>query len=179
MSFDVVSLFTNIPIGLALSVVEKRLDEVDVSDYTPLPLLSLLRLCLSSTTFCYNGTIYQQIFGTAMGSPVSVVVANVVMEHIEDLALRSSLVPTVFWKRYVDDVLSAVPANQVDEMLAHINSIDHNIHSLHLREKLNMLYHSWMLKSCVMLMALSLPRCTESPPTQINTSNSLYTTHGP
>ena len=101
-----------------------------MSDHTPLPkdkLLSLLRLCLSSTTFCYYGTVYQQIFGTAMGSPVSVVVANVVMEHIEDLALRSSPVPIVFWKRYVDGVLSVVPTNQVDEMIAHINSIDHNI----------------------------------------------------
>ena len=39
-----------------------------------------------------------------------------VMEHIEDLALSMSPVPTIFWKRYV-----------VDEMLAHINSIDHNI----------------------------------------------------
>ena len=98
-----------------------------MSDHTPLPkdeLLSLLRLCLSSATFCYNGTVYQLIFGTAMGSLVSVVVANVVME---DLALRSSPVPTVFWKRYVDDVFSAVPANQVNKMLAHINSIDHNI----------------------------------------------------
>ena len=36
VSFDVVSLFTNIPIDLALSVVEKRLDDVDVSDsHTP------------------------------------------------------------------------------------------------------------------------------------------------
>ena len=92
VSFDVVSLFTNVPIDLALSVVEKRLDDVDVSDRTPLPkeaLVSLLRLCLSSTTFYYNGTVYQQIFGTAMGSPVSVVVANIVMEHIEDLALST------------------------------------------------------------------------------------------
>ena len=53
-----------------------------------------------------------------MGSPVSVVVANIVMG--EDLT-------TIFWKRYVDDVFSAVPADQVDEMLAHINSISHNI----------------------------------------------------
>ena len=59
-----------------------------------------------------------------MGSQVLVVVANIVME---DLAPSMSLVPTVFWKRYVDDVLSVVPADQVDEMLAHINSIDHNI----------------------------------------------------
>ena len=108
MSFDVVSLFTNVPIDLALSVVEKRLDDVDVSDRTPLSkevLVSLLRLCLSSTTFYYNGTVYQQIFGTAIGSPVSVVVANIVMEHIEDLALSTSPVPTVFWKRYMDDIL--------------------------------------------------------------------------
>ena len=67
VSFDVVSLFTNIPIDLALSVVEKRLDEVDVSDCTPLSkevLVSLLRLCLSSTTFYYNGTVYQQIWNS-------------------------------------------------------------------------------------------------------------------
>ena len=96
MSFDVVSLFTNVPIDLALSVVEKRLDDVDVSDRTPLPkvaLVSLFRLCLSSTTFYYNETVYQQIFGTAMGSLVSVVVANIVMEHIEDLVLSMSPVP--------------------------------------------------------------------------------------
>ena len=127
VSFDVVSLFTNAPIDLALSVVEKRLD---VSDQTPPPkeaLVSLLRLCLSFTTFYYNGTVYQQIFGIAMGSLVSVVVANIIKEHIEDLALSMSPVPTVFWKRYVDDVLTVAPADQVDGMLAHINSINQNI----------------------------------------------------
>ena len=67
------------PHSLALSVVEKRLG---VSDCTPLPkevLVSLLRLCLLFTTFYYNGTVYQHIFGTAVGSLVSVVVANIVM----------------------------------------------------------------------------------------------------
>ena len=62
-----------------------------------------------------------------MGSLVSVVVADLVMEHIEDLALSTSPVPTIFWKRYVDDVLLGVPADHVDGMLAHINSINHNI----------------------------------------------------
>ena len=142
--FDVVSLFTNAPMELALSVVKKRLDEVDVSDHTPLlkeALVSLLRL---STTFYYNGTVYQQIFGTAMGS---VVVANIVMEYyIEDLALSTSPVLTVFWKRYVDDILLAVPADQVDEMLAHINSIDQSIQFTLERERKDMLYHFWTLR---------------------------------
>ena len=72
-----------------------------------------------------------------MGSPVSVVLANIVMEHIEDLALSTSPVPTVFWKRYmyVDDVLMAVPADQVDGMLAHINSINQNIQFTSEREQ--------------------------------------------
>ena len=90
-----------------------------MSDHTHLPkevLVSLLRLCLLSTTFYCNETVYQQIFGTAMGSPVSVIVANIVMEHIEDLALSTSSVHTIFWHRYVDDVLMAVPADQVDGM---------------------------------------------------------------
>ena len=58
VSFDVVSLFTNVPVELAISIVEKRLDEVDVSDHTPMTkemLVSLLRLCLLLTTFHING----------------------------------------------------------------------------------------------------------------------------
>ena len=148
VSFDVVSLFSNVPIDLALSVVEKRLDDVDVSDRTPLPkevLVSLLRLCFSSTTFYYNGTVYQQIFGTAMESSVSVVVTNIVMEHIEDLALSTSPVPTIFWKRYVDDVLTAVPADQVDGMLPTSTPSTKTSSSL-LRENKDMLYHFWMLQ---------------------------------
>ena len=73
--------------------------------------------------FHYNGTVYQQIFGAAMGSPVLVVVANMVMVHIKDLALSMSPIPTIFLKRYVDDGGTSWP----NEMLAHINSIDHNI----------------------------------------------------
>ena len=38
--------------------------------------LDLLNLCLTSTYFQYNGKHYKQLHGTAMGSPVSVVVAR-------------------------------------------------------------------------------------------------------
>ena len=42
--------------------------------------MDLLHLCLTSTYFQYNGKHYKQLHGTAMGSPVSVVVAEIVME---------------------------------------------------------------------------------------------------
>ena len=51
----------------------------------------------------------------ATGSPVSVVVVTIVMEYIKDEAYKS-LVP-------IDDILSAVPADQVSEMLVHTNSM--------------------------------------------------------
>ena len=49
----------------------------------------------------------------AMGSPVSVTVANLVMEDAEQRALSSYPSPAPFWRRYVDDTLTALPQDQV------------------------------------------------------------------
>ena len=46
-------------------------------------IMELLEFILSTTYFCFNGQIYRQKFGTAMGSPVSPLVANMFMEHLE------------------------------------------------------------------------------------------------
>ena len=49
--------------------------------------MDLLNLCLTSTYFQYNGKHYKQLHGKAMGSPVSVVVGEIVKQNIEDQAL--------------------------------------------------------------------------------------------
>ena len=41
-----------------------------------------------------------------MGSPVSPIVANLYMEHLEREVLRSALTPPRHWFRYMDDTLS-------------------------------------------------------------------------
>ena len=46
-------------------------------------MLRSLSLCLNATSFVFRGVFYQQVFETAMGSPVSVVMANMIMEDIE------------------------------------------------------------------------------------------------
>ena len=73
-----------------------------IADDTPLPLpndkiMDLLKLCLESTFFQYNGRHYKQQHGTAMGSPVSVVVAEIVMQHIEKRALATYDQTLHFW----------------------------------------------------------------------------------
>ena len=132
VSFYVVSLFTKIPVVLAINVAEKKRLKQDASlgQRTSLPvedLIDLLSFCLNTTQFAYNGTYYQQVFGTAMGSPVSAVIANMVMEDVEQRALASSPVQPLFWKRYVDDVISAVSGNEAECLLSHLNSVEPSI----------------------------------------------------
>ena len=67
VSFDAVSLFTRIPVGLALDVVRKRLEEEEesLSSRTSLnidDIISLLALCLNATYFVFRDVIDQQIF---------------------------------------------------------------------------------------------------------------------
>ena len=131
VSFDVVSLFTRIPITLALQIARKRLEEDDsLADRTPLSIdniISLLDLCLNATFFMFRRITYQQVFGTAMGSPVSVVVANLVLEDVEERALKSFGITLSFWKRYVDDVCTSVPKDLILPLLHHLNSIEPSI----------------------------------------------------
>ena len=80
VSFDVKSLFTSIPLQLALQCTETAI----LQSTDPLPteyFIDLLNLCLTSTYIQFNSKHYKQLHVTAMGSPVSVVVAEIVMQH--------------------------------------------------------------------------------------------------
>ena len=62
-----------------------------------------------------------------MGSPVSVSVANIVMEDVEERALASYEIQLPFWKRYVDDICTVVPKQRVLHLLQHLNGIEGSI----------------------------------------------------
>ncbi len=77
---------------------------------SPEDITKLFTFCLNATYLAYKDNYYQQTFGTAMGSPVSVTVANLVMEDVEERALQSYHSPPLFWKRYIDDVCAVEPS---------------------------------------------------------------------
>ena len=66
---------------------------------TPTQIADLLNFVLRSTFFEYNGSIYKQKDGAAMGSPVSAVIANLHMEEFEEQAIATAAYKPKIWKR--------------------------------------------------------------------------------
>jgi hypothetical protein len=89
VSFDVVNLFTSIPVPLALNIVQKKLKETDSwKSHTALQEeqdVKLLKFLLSNCYFKFNETHYHQKSGCAMRSPLSAVIAEIVMQEIESI----------------------------------------------------------------------------------------------
>ena len=62
-----------------------------------------------------------------MGSPVSVTVANLVMEDVEERALTLFPSTPPFWKKYIDDTYTALRLNQLAAFHEHCNSVEPSI----------------------------------------------------
>ncbi|XP_068735283.1 uncharacterized protein [Montipora capricornis] len=131
LSFDVVSLFTAIPVDKACDYISnKLLKDNSLPSRTSLDsneIISLLKFILSNNYFIYDDKIYKQIHGCAMGSPVSAVVANLCMEAIEEMAINTSEVQPKVWKRYVDDSFCIIKRDAVNSFHTTLNSIDPHI----------------------------------------------------
>ncbi len=82
-------------------------------------------------------TVYEQTDGAAMGSPLSPIIANLFMEHLEEEAIQSAPFQPAVWTRYVDDTF--VIWQHGEEELArfhqHLNQQSPNIQFTMEREK--------------------------------------------
>ncbi|XP_072028073.1 uncharacterized protein [Amphiura filiformis] len=135
-SHDVVSLFTNTPIDQVLEIVRNRLEKENLlREYnkdtgfklTSEDVVHLLEFILTTTYFTFKGKIYRQLFGTAMGSPVSPIAANIFMEALEQQAIATSAPLNCrpkLWLRYVDDILEVIQRDSVQQLTDHINQVD-------------------------------------------------------
>lgn len=137
-SFDVKSLFTNVPVHGALDVIKSVVDKMDGSEL-PLPksdYVNLVSLCMHFGAFVFNGVEYTQHSGLAMGSPLSPVAACLFMESLESERYKQIMGDSVTWLRYVDDVLIVAPKNvDLDEKLKQLNAVNDRIQFTCEREK--------------------------------------------
>ena len=118
-SFDVRSLFTNVPlletINICADVLFKEDNCVDCfhldvlfDDKEREPKLTrdsfvdLMKFATSSTEFSFNNDMYRQVDGVSMGSPLSPTLANIFMGFLEANYFNTHDKPILYF-RYVDD----------------------------------------------------------------------------
>ena len=106
-SFDVTSVFTNIPVGETIEIICNQIsaNRVVFEGLDRSQFIKLLSLAVRNCHFTFNNRVYQQIDGVAMGSPLGPLFANIFMSFNEKTWLHNypSLFKPLLYRRYVDD----------------------------------------------------------------------------
>lgn len=118
VSFDVVSLFTNIPVNIAKEIIIEQWP--DIENKTDIDLEYFLKLfdiaIVHNNYFQFNDKFYKQKNGLAMGNPLSPILADIVMDKLFNTIIpRLKNKPTFIYK-YVDDIILAIPEIYINEL---------------------------------------------------------------
>jgi len=133
VSFDAVSLFTNIPVDFTINLILNSIFNKDNKTFHGLNksrLKKLLTWCAKTTTFQFNGKFYKQTDGVAMGSPIAPLMADVFMNHVVTQALKETPIqsrPDLLC-RYVDDLFLLFPSSSAVELFyTKMNSVHRSV----------------------------------------------------
>lgn len=106
-SFDVQSLFTNIPLLETIDHIPDICNRFQLDLPMNFKLLkSLILLCTHKVQFSFNNIFYFQNDGVAMGSPLGPILADIFMGYVEHFLLHRSEHSPKYYFRYVDDTFA-------------------------------------------------------------------------
>ena len=131
-SLDVESLFTNIPLEETISVCCGSLfsNNAKVNNINRIDFEKLLKAALQNKFFNFEGKIYKQIDGVAMGSPLGTILANAFSCFHEQTWLSEcpDEFKPAYYRRYVADifVLFRLP-HHLEKFKNYLNSKYRNI----------------------------------------------------
>ena len=127
VSFDVESLFTNLPVDETINICLDLLYEGKefVEGMTREEFKKLLELATSDTLILFNGEYYKQVDGISLGSPLGPIFTDVFLCYMEEKWLEEcteSFKP-IHYHRYVDDIFMTFKSPlQVEQFLHYMNS---------------------------------------------------------
>lgn len=129
VSFDVVSMFTNIPVDHMIVLIAERKDEIESKFRIKFELFReiLLFLLKECAIFAWNKDIYRQKDSLAMGSPLSPILAKILMTKIINFTLSRIPVAPRTLALYVDDSFWRIEKEYVNTVLQTLNSYHHKI----------------------------------------------------
>ena len=124
VSYDVCCLFSNKPLSETIDIAVKLILE-NKKDlvFSENELTKFFRFATSQTHFYFDGRIFHQVDGVAMGSPLGPALANLFMGYNEQKWLESDHGRLKFYRRYVDDIFCVFEnEHQVLTFLDFLNS---------------------------------------------------------
>lgn len=129
VSFDVVSMFTNISVELAINIISKKRSHIERKTGIPFELLmEMLRFVLADCAqFNYDSETYSQTRGIAMGSPISPLIAKLVMSDLVHTQAPKLLIKPNFIKVYVDDTACCIDGIALQSTLDILNAYHRDI----------------------------------------------------
>lgn len=124
VSFDVKSLFTNIPFNLITRILRKKWSIVQPTTTIKLEeFIKLLNFCLvESSYFVFNGKIYQQLDGLPMGNCLASVLADITLDDLMDTVMTDINTSVTYVKKYVDDFFAIIETTMLNTILSKLNN---------------------------------------------------------
>jgi len=110
---DVESLYTSIPIPDALEALEERLRACGVDDAFLRITVDAVGFVLRNNFFEFNGNVYHQRKGLAMGTPLAPPVANLFLASHEARVMRV-VPPPLLYVRFLDDIFAVQKISETE-----------------------------------------------------------------
>ena len=103
--FDLASLFTNIPLKQYIDLAASHIAEENPSlKLSKTDLTKQLSFAPFQANFVFNGKMYDQIDGVAMGTLLAPVLAILFLGHHENIWFKKYKGPSLyFYRQYIDD----------------------------------------------------------------------------
>jgi hypothetical protein len=118
VSYDVTSLFTNVPLKESIEITIDLLDKQNSlpSDMDKATMRILLLLATENCLLEFNGSYYTQCDGVAMGSALGPALANIMMSKLES-SMSAVIDSAFYYTRYVDDCFMILPDNMESSLV--------------------------------------------------------------
>ena len=104
VTIDVSSLYNNIPHTEGIAAINRMMEEIGTDTLLKMFISILAHQVLTKNYFSFNGILYEQIQGTAMGTRMAPNYAIIFMHYLETNFLSNYPKQPKIWLRFIDDI---------------------------------------------------------------------------
>ena len=132
VTMDVTDLYTMIPQEGGVTAIKRLMEACGLKQIDGVErgiILILTRFVMTNNYFFFDGSYYKQIKGGAMGSPLTLTVANAYMYFVEQPITKWAKRTCSVYYRYIDDlfIMSNVHVDTLKGLTKFWNKLDSNI----------------------------------------------------